>query len=46
MFVEFARNILCRQKTTTYNNQFSDIAASDWSLKPYIIEAYEFGIMR
>ena len=46
MFVEFARNILCRQKTTTYNNQYSDIADTDWTLQPYIIEAYEFGIMR
>ena len=46
MFVEFARNILCRQKKTTYDNVYSDIDNVDPTLKPYIIEAYEYGIMK
>jgi Domain of unknown function (DUF5011)/S-layer homology domain len=46
MLVEFARNILCRQKNTTYANQYTDIATSDATLKSYIIDAYEFGIMK
>jgi hypothetical protein len=29
-----------------YKNQYTDIDYSDATLSPYIIEAYEFGIMR
>ncbi len=46
MFVEFGRNILCRQKSATYTNQYNDIQNVDPTLRPYIIEAYEYGIMK
>jgi hypothetical protein len=46
MFVEFWRNVLCRQKNTVYNNQYVDIDNVDDSLKPYVIEAYEYWIMK
>ena len=39
MFVEFGRNILCRQKSAIYTNQYTDIDDTDPTLKPYIIEA-------
>ncbi|MBP6086153.1 S-layer homology domain-containing protein [Patescibacteria group bacterium] len=46
MFVNFAKHILCREKIQTYNNQYSDIVDTDATLKPYIIEAYEYGILK
>ena len=46
MFVEFTRNILCRQKKKIYNNNYVDITNIDPTLRPYIIEAYEYWIMQ
>lgn len=43
---EFAKNVLCRQKTKTYQNKFNDIAWVDPTLKSYIIESYEYGIFK
>ena len=37
---------MCREKGVTYNNQYRDIENVDSTLKPYIIEAYEYGIMK
>ncbi len=46
MLVEFARNVLCREKIKIFDNQYNDIATVDPTLKPYIIEAFEFGILK
>lgn len=46
MFVNFARNVLCRTSQFTYNNPYIDIDKADPTLKPYIIMAYEYGIMK
>ncbi len=42
--VEFARNVLCREKTRTYNNRFSDLKWVNPILSNFIQEAYEFEI--
>ena len=43
---EFAENVLCRKKYKKYNNNFTDIAWVDPTLKPYIIDSYEYGIFK
>lgn len=42
--VEFARNVLCREKTRTYSDRFSDIAWTDKTLLSFIKESYEYEI--
>jgi cysteine-rich repeat protein len=46
MFVEFAKNVLCREAKITYTNQYTDITNADSTLVPYIKQAYEFGILK
>jgi S-layer homology domain len=46
MFVEFAKNVLCREAKTTYTSQYTDITNADSTLVPYIKQAYEFGILK
>jgi len=42
--VEFARNVLCREKTKIYDNRFSDLKWTNPTLSNFIKEAYEFEI--
>lgn len=42
--VEFARNVLCREKTRTYSDRFSDIVWTDKTLLLFIKESYEYEI--
>ena len=42
--VEFAENVLCRKKTRTYNNNFSDLWWSNPTLTRFIRESYEYEI--
>lgn len=44
--VEFAENVLCRKKSKTYENNFSDIWWADDTLVPCIKESYEYGIFK
>lgn len=47
MLVGIAKNILCREKTATFQEgMYSDIEGTDPTLIPYIKEAYEYGIMK
>ena len=46
MFVNFAKHILCRESMITYDNVYTDIDNVDSTLKPYIIQAYEYGILK
>ncbi len=43
---EFAKNVLCRKKTKTYENRFNDLDWVDPTLRSYIIESYEYGIFK
>ena len=45
MFTNFAKHVLCRESINTYNNEYTDIENIDETLKPYIIQAYEYGIL-
>ncbi len=42
--VEFAENVLCRKKTRTYNNNFSDLDTANPTLMKFIRESYNYGI--
>ena len=42
--VEFADNVLCRTTTRSYDNNFSDIGATNATLIPFIQKAYEYNI--
>ncbi len=46
MFTNFAKHVLCRESTKVYNNEYTDIENVDATLKPYIIQAYEYGILK
>ena len=46
LLTEFAKNVLCRKKIKVYENRFNDLSLADSSLKPYIIESYEYGIFK
>lgn len=46
MFTNFAKHVLCREAKTSYNNEYKDIATTDETLRPYIIQAYEYGILK
>lgn len=47
MFVNFAKHVLCREQVQVYTDDiYDDIAGVDPTLKPYIIEAYEYGILK
>jgi hypothetical protein len=46
ILVEFGKNVLCRKQTQQYVNEYSDIDDVDSTLKPFIIEAYQYGILR
>ena len=46
MFTNFAKHVLCREKTQEYKGQYDDIEGIDDTLRPYIEEAYEYGILR
>lgn len=46
MFTNFAKHVLCREATNTYNDEYTDIENVDSTLKPYIIQAYEYGILK
>lgn len=43
---EFAKNVLCRKKVKTYANNFTDISWIDPTLRPFIIESYDYGIFK
>ena len=42
--VEFAQKVLCRTKTRSYNNNFSDLDSSNPTLTKFIKESYEYEI--
>ncbi len=42
----FAKNVLCRKKTKTYDNQFSDINQADSTLTSYVKQSYEYEIFK
>ena len=44
--VEFGKNVLCRKPIQEYLNEYDDIGEVDGTLKPFIEEAYEYGILR
>ena len=44
--VEYARNVLCREKVRVYENNFSDIQESDSTLESYLKLSYEYGIFK
>jgi hypothetical protein len=46
MFVNFAKYVLCREKTKVYENEYSDIEWTDETLVTYIKQAYEYGILK
>jgi hypothetical protein len=46
MFTNFAKHVLCREAKTEYNGEYKDIEYTDLTLKPYIIQAYEYGILK
>ena len=46
IFTNFAKYVLCRKPVSVYNNEYSDIENIDKTLKPYIIQAYEYGIFK
>ena len=46
MFTNFAKHVLCREEVVQYANNYNDIENVDTTLKPYIIQAYEYGILK
>ena len=42
--VQFAQNVLCREKTRTYDENFSDLGISDVTLIKFIRDSYEYNI--
>ena len=46
VFVNFAKKVLCRVPDTSLNIDYKDIESANPSLKPYILEAYQLGLMK
>jgi hypothetical protein len=46
ILVEFGKNVLCRKPAQQYLNEYSDIDDVDSTLKPFIVEAYQYGILK
>lgn len=46
LFTKFAINVLCRKPDTSLNVSYTDIDNADPTLKPYIIQAYQLGLMK
>jgi hypothetical protein len=46
IFSNFAVNVLCREPNQSLNPSYNDINNSNESLKPYIIKAYQLGLMK